>query len=79
MLRDQVHFARFAGAQLANQAVLAARAAVGAYYDAELRSDDELAPARTRDICLACVQLPNAVPSSGFSTIVGLPMPERVP
>lgn len=41
------------GAQLANQAVLAARGAVARYYEGELRSDDELAPGATRDVRLA--------------------------
>ena len=39
-------------AQVANQATLAARKHIEQYYDACLRSDDELHPAQTRDVAL---------------------------
>ena len=39
-------------AQVANQATLAARKHVERYYDACLRSDDELHPTQTRDVSL---------------------------
>jgi len=42
-------------AQVANQATLAARKYVERYYDACLRSDDELHPTQTRDVALRSV------------------------
>ena len=40
------------GHALANQVRLATRAAISAYYSGPLRSDDELAPAETRNVSL---------------------------
>jgi DNA polymerase alpha subunit A len=40
-------------AQAGNQALLAARRAVAAYYEGRLRSDDDVAAAETRDVTLA--------------------------
>ena len=70
------------GGQLANQALLAAREAVSRYYDAELRSDDELAPVRTRDISLACAFVhvtPHAEAKSRRTSIWVLAMRPRLP
>lgn len=39
-------------AQLANQMQLRMREQVSRYYDSVLRSDDELNPAETRNVCL---------------------------
>ena len=39
-------------AQLGNQVTMQARRAVADYYDGWLQSDDELAPLRTRNLCL---------------------------
>lgn len=39
-------------AQISNQATLAARRAITAYYSAPAQSDDEVAPHSSRDICL---------------------------
>ena len=39
-------------AQLDNQVTMQARRAVADYYDGWLQSDDELAPLRTRNLCL---------------------------
>ncbi|KAK9841868.1 hypothetical protein WJX81_008187 [Elliptochloris bilobata] len=55
--------------QLANQVRLRARAAVARYYDGALASDDELAPATTRDICLRCQgdTVPGTLPADAAS------------
>lgn len=59
-------------AQLANQAVLAARGAIDAYYAAPLRSDDEVAPVESRDVSLRVIgaSTPGSLPAcaSGAST-----------
>ena len=44
--------AGLSAAQLANQVWLRARAEVSRYYDSVLRSDDELSPLETRNVCL---------------------------
>eukprot|EP00951_Prasinocladus_malaysianus_P005152 scaffold36637_cov45-Prasinocladus_malaysianus.AAC.2 len=53
-------------AQLANQAVLAARAAISAYYAAPARSDDDVAPHESRDVCLRVLgsSCPGSLPAS---------------
>lgn len=50
-------------AQISNQATLAARAAISAYYAAPARSDDEVAPHDSRDVCL------RVLPGSSSSAI----------
>lgn len=41
------------GAQLANQVRLHMRRSIASYYEGRLRSDDDLAPCDTRNVCLA--------------------------
>ena len=49
-------------AQVANQATLAARKHIERYYDACLRSDDELHPTQTRDVALRSAAAPYIAP-----------------
>ena len=53
-------------AQLGNQVTMQARRAVADYYDGWLHSDDELAPLRTRNLCLRCQVRSQAVSSCGL-------------
>ena len=52
------------GAQVANQVRLHMRRSIAAYYEGRLRSDDDMAPCDTRNVCLAVRDdaRPGAVP-----------------